>query len=1389
MADGKIIIETGLDTQGVETGLKKLSNLVKTGLGAATAAVGATAAAITGAGAAAIAVGSNFEEGMSKASAISGASGKELQDLTDKAKEMGAKTKFSATEAASAFEYMAMAGWKTGDMLDGIEGIMNLAAASGEDLATTSDIVTDALTAFGLKASDSAHFSDVLAKAASSSNTNVGMMGATFKYVAPLAGAMKYSIEDTAVAIGLMANAGIKGEQAGTSLRAMLTRLTDPPKDAAEAMESLGISITNADGSMKPLSEVISILREKFSGLTDSQKAAFASSIAGQEAMSGLLAIVGASDEDFQSLTEAINNADGAAEQMAETMQDNLKGKITILQSSLEGLGIEIYESMEEPLKGAAERGIDAVNDITKAFKQGGLKSAVKTAGNLFANFATDIAKQAPKMINSAVALIKAFVDGIIRNKDQLLGAAGEIAMSLSDGLIQLLPAQMQAPVKSAVDAIAESFQSGGLRTAIDMVARLFSNLINVISNMAEAVLPVLTTAVDFLAEHMDLVIPILAGVAAGMVALNAASAAATAITGIKTAIEGITIAMAANPFTLIIAGLSALMVATGAYVMSTQDAQSGTEKLADAYENLGESVGGIGSHIVDFVDGIDTAESHLSAFDDTLFASSEEQQELQRNMDEVQAGITTICKTASDERRDYTAEEIAQLDNYFDRLNELNEQQFAIEQAKMQAIRQQAETAAAARDGDLEKYKQNAQEWIKTTEDQVEQEKSLIENQTIQEIALLNQRYGDKANTRNAAYMTEYNEIMAKKERNLEAVNSEVSEISQAYMDGYLAQSDALAQFNSSIVTANQDVEKENQRHSQALIDLQADCNRQITELGYDQMAVQNGQKVQTERLEKEHAENLADIWNGTTANLTAEQQEQLGTFISMAIQTREAGGELEGAALEAANNFVSGFESMPPEAQEAMANTLAPMLEQMSDSIPEFEGIAEKDAQAVIDTLKNTLGVHSPSTITTEIGKNTTQGFKNGLEQGGEETVDAASQIGVKALEALTKSALNGAADKAGAGMTSAFNKGIVSGSGEVGRSGKNVATSAKTGLGSVKVDAQGTTMGNQFSLALNNMQGIAKTAALNVVQGAKASLGSVESTTTGSSFGQQYVSGINGKSSAAKAVASNVAQGAKSSLQAVNGTNTGNSFAQQYITGISNGNYSSKNAGTNLAQNAKNAANNVNASSSGTHFTSTFSSGITSNARAAINAGNNVANHAKNAVSGVSAYNAGYNFVSGFASGISANIFAATAQAAAMASAALNAAKSRLGIHSPSTVARKEVGKQYGAGVELGILDKVKDVDKAGKKLSSVALSQIDVSAMAAKMRGAVNAQKATLTSSISAPVISKVYQQISAEQEERPIIIKGEIHTHVDMDSRELGIAITPIVSEELAWLNK
>ena len=326
--------------------------------------------AVAGLGAAAVKTAADFDSGMSKVAAISGATGDDLDALRDKAREMGAKTKFSASEAASAMEYMAMAGWKTEDMLGGIEGIMNLAAASGEDLATTSDIVTDALTAFGLSAQDSGHFADILAAASSNANTNVRMMGETFKYCAPIAGALGFSAEDVAEAIGLMANAGIKSTQAGTALRTIMNNLSGEVKITGAALGEVTIATTNADGSMRDLSDILADCRGAFSQLSESERAQAAEALVGKNAMSGFLALMNAAPEDIEKLSTAIDNCDGTAAQMAETMQDNLAGQLTILKSQLEELAISFGEMLMPAIRAIVSKiqaFVDKLNGMSES--------------------------------------------------------------------------------------------------------------------------------------------------------------------------------------------------------------------------------------------------------------------------------------------------------------------------------------------------------------------------------------------------------------------------------------------------------------------------------------------------------------------------------------------------------------------------------------------------------------------------------------------------------------------------------------------------------------------------------------------------------------------------------------------------------------------------------------------------------------------------------------------------------------------------------------------------------------------------------------------------------------------------------------------------------------
>lgn len=427
---------------------KKMETVGNSIAGAGKKMMGVTTV-IGGVGVAAVKTAADFDSAMSQVAAVSGATGKDFDALRNKAHEMGAKTKFSATEAAEAMNYMAMAGWKTEDMLDGIEGVMNLAAASGEDLATTSDIVTDALTAFGLSAKDSGHFADILAATSSNANTNVSMMGETFKYCAPIAGALGFSAEDTAEAIGLMANAGIKSSQAGTALRTIMNNLAGDVKISGKAIGDVTIATTNADGSMRDLSDILADCRSAFGNLTESEKAQAAESLVGKNAMSGFLALMNAGQGDIDKLSSAIDNCDGSAEKMAMTMQDNLAGQLTILKSQLQELAISFGDILMPAIRSIVSKlqgFVDKLNGMDEGTKRTIVTIALLVAsiGPLLVIIGTAISK-----IGVAMQGFVKLANGISKLKIAIQGGTGVL------GKLGAALGGISAPVLAVVAVIA----------------------------------------------------------------------------------------------------------------------------------------------------------------------------------------------------------------------------------------------------------------------------------------------------------------------------------------------------------------------------------------------------------------------------------------------------------------------------------------------------------------------------------------------------------------------------------------------------------------------------------------------------------------------------------------------------------------------------------------------------------------------------------------------------------------------------------------------------------------------------------------------------------------------------------------------------------------------
>lgn len=478
---------------------ERLRGTISSGLGfGAMAAIGGKAVTAVGSAlksvtTSAVSAGMSFENAMSSVAAISGATGTNFESLSKKAKEMGASTKYTATEAANAMEYMAMAGWKTADMLSGIDGIMNLAAASGSDLARTSDIVTDALTAFGKQAKDSGEFADVLAAASANANTNVDLMGETFKYVGSVAGAMGYSIQDISLATGLMANSSIKGGAAGIALRSTITRMAKPTEESSMAMSALGLSLTDTNGNMKSFGEVMKDMRKSMQGMTEDEKASYAAMLGGQEAMSGLLAIANASDEDFNKLSDAINNAAGSAEKMAGIKMDNLQGAVDELKSGMEGLGITAFEQASESLKGFAENAISVINNLNQklsdgkyiekaiqwiqnlgsAFKDGGLEGGLKEIGGILDGTGEKV--KALGAVLGALGIVTKASDFFQGNTWKLVSTGiGGI-----NGTLKEVPQWAKNAGKSLGKAFGNSKLGGILQSAVGKIKNPFKDILD----------------------------------------------------------------------------------------------------------------------------------------------------------------------------------------------------------------------------------------------------------------------------------------------------------------------------------------------------------------------------------------------------------------------------------------------------------------------------------------------------------------------------------------------------------------------------------------------------------------------------------------------------------------------------------------------------------------------------------------------------------------------------------------------------------------------------------------------------------------------------------------------------------------------------------------------
>lgn len=449
-----------------------------------------------------VAVGASFEAGMSQVSAISGATGSDLDMLTSKAQEMGAKTKFTATESAEAFKYMAIAGWETTEMMDGIDGVMNLAAASGEDLGRVSDIVTDNITALGLSSKDTNDFVDLLARTVTGSNTTVEELGESFKYCSTIAGSLGYEAKDVSLALGLMADSGLKGSQAGTALRSMMSRLAADTNGARSTLEEMGVQVVNEDGSMRALGEVINDIRPAFDKLSDSQKAETAEIIAGKTGMAGLLAVANSSPDTFAKVTAALDNTAVTAGTMANTMIDNVEGAQTILKSSLEGFQITLFQNISEPLKQVTLDAAGSLNNLNTAFKEGGINGLSDQLGVELSNWVNKITEFLPSIAEQGTKIILNLLSGIQSQMSSMGPCIGQVITTLTSGLLDMLPQILQI----------------GMDLIVQLALGIAKSLPELIPKAVECIMTLVETLLDHIDEVLDAALKIIIALADGLI-------------------------------------------------------------------------------------------------------------------------------------------------------------------------------------------------------------------------------------------------------------------------------------------------------------------------------------------------------------------------------------------------------------------------------------------------------------------------------------------------------------------------------------------------------------------------------------------------------------------------------------------------------------------------------------------------------------------------------------------------------------------------------------------------------------------------------------------------------------------------------------------------------
>lgn len=1402
MADGKIVIETGLDTKGIENGLGKISSLASKGLATATKTITATSAALSGMGGYAIKVGSSFEAAMSQVAATMGMSAEEIHNgsaefskLQEAAKNAGATTKFSATQAAEALNYMALAGYDTNKSVQTLPTVLNLAAAGDMDLATASDMVTDSMSALGDKAGTVESFVDKMAKTSQKSNTSVQQLGEALLTVGGTAKSLAGGVTEANTVLGIFADNGVKGAEGGTALRNVILSLSAPTDIARKKMAELGLNVFDAEGKMRPLNDTFNDLNKILGSMNEGERTQVLNTIFNKVDLKSVNALLANSGERFDQLKGYIEDADGAAGQMADTMQDNLQGKMTTLNSALEGLGIGIYENIEDSLKEAAEEGISAVGRISNALQNGGLDAAVEEAGAVLADLSVKVAQSAPKMVNASVSLIKAFAKGIVNNKSQLKKSATEIVNVLSTGLIKLLPKKMQELAKKGMDALKWTFDAG-LKSTVKIAEPIVSGLGKIfikLANNMDKTAPVVISLVAAFKTFQTVSGPVTTVVSV----ITKFSRASSEASGVMAALNAV---MSANPAAMIAIGIAALAGGIAFLALKSNEASKEQVAFQKEIDNLSASIeknrnelDELSSSIESTNNSVESSAAPLERLKGKLSEAFDETGKMKQGCEQLAGSILNQLNEAMGTEYSITA------DGFIQNNEGVKQSLGDVTQSIDEYVRSLKKKAV--QEAVTNQYADNLQKQSEIQADLTKAQKQY--NKALDE-------YAKAWNGNDAKAFEQANENLESTRKNLSEATKEAkkAEVQTSSLDKVM---DLLGEGTPESI----------QKALDAYAKIPTESDKAAKSVKYSQETIEKALE----------STDYAKMSQG---------------FRMAAEEIKASGGEIPKTLQDAITNAINNIEKLGPEGKEELASSMSEMMQGMKDKVPEFQHISSMTSDEIIKTFATYLkdsgalgdvgteaieqliqGIDEVDTQTTPAQKasDAVDSTINQLETGEDFIRTAAGNSASAITRGFTETDYSGAVFAAAkaCGMTveevlahqeelymaaltvaqsgatgftaadmpavfgsnasaaaSAANTYLLSSAESMQLSASALGNAANTGIvagnmpGTFSSQSQSAVSGLVNSL--NSGAGSASSAASALGNAAKSGLGNMSVAgnyqTAATSATQSFARTLSAGQGNTKSSASALGNSAKTSLK---GTNIPSNFTQQaktatnqFAAGIRNGTNSASSAARGLGTAATKGLSGVNVASSaksqGNKLGSSFVDGINEKKGSASSAAASLGSGAREALANNSggSYSIGVNFSNGFANGIRAGGYGVASAAASVASAAANAAKANLQIHSPSRVGGW-IGKMFDYGISGGMEDNTSVVTQAAEMVTDA--MQVDVKSLLGMMRGAVSETVSRITTNKMLERAPQAYGYAASQNTE----VKQEINFYQPVQS--------------------